>query len=878
MKSTKKAFVSALVALIVCFTMLVGTTLAWFTDSANVGIETIQTGTLNLTVEDGAGDDANLLEGQMLTWQAFDGRTDIYWEPGATYETNEFYIKNRGNLNLKFKIALDEFEGDTELLDVLTFDIIADAHSVSFAGSSATYIPAVGTMFDLLEGYYVEGFPPFIEEALYTEYTLNAGAYIGPLKVVAHMDENAGNEYMNKSLTGIGFTIIATQGVGDQDSYDGTYDENAEYPSVGNTSKDDNVSTTIDADNVSIELPANAPAGNYTMSLSNQSVTTENGETTISFDLDLFKDNEKVSEMAGVSYPVSLLVGTDKYITSVKHNGEEITEFEYDPAITGILTFETSSFSPFAVSFTDAPDIYPVDSASLLVNVLKASGKAILECDITLPEGVSAVVAEGADVELDLNGKTITGNILKGDGHVVKNNGILKISNGTVKNVMANGGSAIFNAEDATLTVANVTAIGASIEDSGWPSYAVNNYGTMTMSDCVVESMHGSIASCGSTAVATLDNVKATVFPNGEATKISSHVLYTSGNGSIVVNSGEYTNNASNASSFGGSIVLTYESEKDVIINNGTFKGGCGLRGKVSVVGGLFDKDPKDFLADGYVAVKGEDGMYSIKDGAYVADATELQAALDATKDYYIIFTANITGDVQITQKENVDIIIEGNNKTYNGVMTVFGNGRQKGAETLEIKNIKFSAKAGAGSCIVSPDRTAQTPATYSYAHNVTVDNCTFTDTDGTVNCAAVRHEDGGDMNWVVKNCTVDNTMHSLLQVNNVAGKLTIENCEVYSKNGANLNSCTNVEISGSTFDVKGYAVRFGVSTGGNLGEAKQCTISNSTLKSAVSESDDAVIVLRASAVDIVLNLTDECELVGTPDIIGATDATTINR
>ena len=270
-------------------------------------------------------------------------------------------------------------------------------------------------------------------------------------------------------------------------------------------------------------------------------------------------------------------------------------------------------------------------------------------------------------------------------------------------------------------------------------------------------------------------------------------------------------------------------------------------------------------VSGGSLKVDGKQVIYSLG---------ELQAVLNnATSDITLSLHADITGDVKITQKENVNIVIDGNDNTFTGVMTTYGNGRQSGTETLTIKNIKFIAANGATSCIVSPDRSINNA--YSYSHNVTVEDCTFTDPDGTVNCAAIRQEDGGDKNWTVKGCTVDNTMHSILQVNNVEGKLTIDDCTVSSKNGANLNSCTNVEMTGCNFDVKGYAVRFGVGSGGNLGTPKTYIITGSTLKSAC-EDGDAVIMFRASAVDATLTLT-ETTLDGTTKISGNTTDTTIN-
>ena len=254
--------------------------------------------------------------------------------------------------------------------------------------------------------------------------------------------------------------------------------------------------------------------------------------------------------------------------------------------------------------------------------------------------------------------------------------------------------------------------------------------------------------------------------------------------------------------------------------------------------------------------------------------ATLSEAVSSVTSDATITLHDNLTEDVTITQKEGVNLTIDGNNNTFTGVMTVFGNGRQSGAETLTIKNVAFQAAEGASSCIVSPDRTVKNK--YSYSHNVTVDNCTFYgNTETPSSTAAIRHEDGGDKNWTITNCTVDENMHSLAQVNNVAGKLTIEGCKVESKNGVNLNSCTNVEITGCNFDVTGYAVRAGVNSGGNLGTEKTYVLENNTLKSACDDGD-AVIMLRASAVDMALNM-EKNAVSGTTHISGTTEATKVD-
>ena len=47
-KSTKRALLVSAMAMVICFTMLLGTTFAWFTDSASSNGNIIKSGTLNI--------------------------------------------------------------------------------------------------------------------------------------------------------------------------------------------------------------------------------------------------------------------------------------------------------------------------------------------------------------------------------------------------------------------------------------------------------------------------------------------------------------------------------------------------------------------------------------------------------------------------------------------------------------------------------------------------------------------------------------------------------------------------------------------------------------------------------------------------------------
>ena len=111
-KTTKHALMSSVVALLLCCAMLIGTTFAWFTDTASTAVNKIQAGTLDVQLLDESG---NSLEGQTLSWQkaaGTPGGEQVLWEPGCTYRLQPIVIKNNGNLALKYKIVITGIQGD----------------------------------------------------------------------------------------------------------------------------------------------------------------------------------------------------------------------------------------------------------------------------------------------------------------------------------------------------------------------------------------------------------------------------------------------------------------------------------------------------------------------------------------------------------------------------------------------------------------------------------------------------------------------------------------------------------------------------------------------------------------------------------------------
>ena len=212
-KATKRALLTSVMALVMCVVMLVGTTFAWFTDTASTNVNRIVAGNLDVDIVDATDTSTSLDKGTLQFLRAADGTDEptkvenVLWEPGATFFTQGFKIANKGNLALKYKVVVSGITGDTGLLKVMKFDVVSaiekTGHEVNFTTTSSTLLPsAAGTPSVSDTTYYLRG----------------------------HMDENAGNEYKNMTLTGISVTVYATQLNSEFDSFGSDYDEGAEYP------------------------------------------------------------------------------------------------------------------------------------------------------------------------------------------------------------------------------------------------------------------------------------------------------------------------------------------------------------------------------------------------------------------------------------------------------------------------------------------------------------------------------------------------------------------------------------------------------------------------------------------------------------------------
>ena len=202
---TKKALRGSLFALFLCIVLLIGTTFAWFTDTASTGVNKIQSGRLDVDLQIKEGDKWVSAEGKTLDFVKAAGHENeaILWEPGCTYELPELRVVNKGNLALKYKIQITGIQGDEELNKVIDWTYSVSGEAVASLDTERHLAAKTGEddVFDTL-------------------------------KIKGHMQESAGNEYQDKSIDGVSITVIATQDTVENDSFGNTYDANAAYPVV----------------------------------------------------------------------------------------------------------------------------------------------------------------------------------------------------------------------------------------------------------------------------------------------------------------------------------------------------------------------------------------------------------------------------------------------------------------------------------------------------------------------------------------------------------------------------------------------------------------------------------------------------------------------
>ena len=433
-KSTKRALLGSVMAMVLCLAMLVGATFAWFTDTASTNVNKIQAGNLDVVLEmqnaDGKWVSA---EGKTLDFvKAADAKGEaILWEPGCTYELPALRIRNNGNLALKYQVIITGINGSAKLntaIDWTIGDVAMGAEQHLAAGESNAFT------------------------------------------IKGHMKESAGNEYMNESIDGIAITVVATQNTVESDSFGKDYDADAEYPVVAvanvNTNGDTVLKDKEEDHTIQVTVPAGAlDEGVQSLKLEVVKSATPAGvevastESSQSYEVTMKDQSGNAVSTNGTLMTVEMNVGKNRTALKLYHDGEKMTKdsgtltdaadhYVYDAA-TGYVTMKVSHFSPFTAVFardywTDhAADGYatPVDTANKVVTVASAEELALFAKEVTDDgknySGYTLNLTNDADLGeylwKPINGyNRLSGIVVNGNGHTIRNMKVRGCTNSSV--------------------------------------------------------------------------------------------------------------------------------------------------------------------------------------------------------------------------------------------------------------------------------------------------------------------------------------------------------------------------------------------------------------------------------------------------------------
>ena len=257
-RATKRALLTSVMALVMCVVMLVGTTFAWFTDTASTGVNKIQAGNLKMKVTYKNTVDGAFTEVSKET-PVFNN--DARWEPGHV-EFVVLKVKNIGTLALKYKLGINiasetdstnVFNKPFKLSNSIRFAVI-DGDQSNLGRDKLVAEAGAGTV---LNAGYTDEDHHLVPAAKADATTFSEKT----VTLVVWMPKSVGNEanydaaVAKAPVINLGINVVATQDTVERDSFDEKYDKDATYPVIVSNQQQANDAITNAADkkvNISI--------------------------------------------------------------------------------------------------------------------------------------------------------------------------------------------------------------------------------------------------------------------------------------------------------------------------------------------------------------------------------------------------------------------------------------------------------------------------------------------------------------------------------------------------------------------------------------------------------------------------------------------------
>ena len=511
-KATKRALLTSITALAMCVVMLVGTTFAWFTDTATANVNRIQAGNLDVALEMLDGTNWVTAEGQTLNFvKAAGGENQaILWEPGAEYKLPELRVVNNGNLNIKYKVEVTGIQmnrqpvaGVFDLNDVITWK--ADSLTL---GTEATLNPTESKAFT----------------------------------ISGKMDTAAGNDYQGLTINGVSITVYATQATGEYDSTRNDYDTSAGYsvvvlPGTANAamSKDTTESKyeyeAADG-TVKAEIPTNAVAANETPTVSIRPVADAatgkfvvdagNGTEKVAYEISISNIAAGSTELAKVSFKLgagltNVALKHENLVMTSKSSEADLTTadtFYYDAA-TGMVTIAVDHFSVFSVTY-----------AAPVATIGSTTYTSLADAFAVAKDGDTIMLLKNTNG----NGIKVLPNTFANNGLTVDFNGYVYTVGGVLVGSATTGTNAFQLNQGNKITFKNGSIVGVAegtkpAEDTpdwkGAPAIVLQNYCNLVLENMIVtggdETVYTMSNNCGDIVInnTTINAGKAQGYKDG---------------------------------------------------------------------------------------------------------------------------------------------------------------------------------------------------------------------------------------------------------------------------------------------------------------------------------------------------------------------------
>ena len=380
------------------------------------------------------------------------------------------------------------------------------------------------------------------------------------------------------------------------------------------------------------------------------------------------------------------------------------------------------------------------------------------------------------------------------DVNVIGNN-----SNGSVVKIR---GGAVLNVKDGTV----ITGQNSYLAIENWKA-TVNIYDGAE----IYQNGNGSYNGC---LVGVGGNGTVNVYGGKGKSVRGGFIAMTSG-GTINIHGGEWI--ANNDGSIGNNsnlYVLTAQNNKNesgyagasiINVTGGTFRGGMDAwvltnaaveKAEINISGGSFNANPTSFVEDGFKTVE-NNGVYSVVfDGAMVATAADLTAALASGED--ILLTADIDYTAGILIPEGVKF--DGNGKTITYASNEYAYHLVKLSTGVELKNVTLDGYRARTEDVTNGTVTLENVTIYVHNNDTGLDISRGTGTAKLTNvkCANITDAAHLDPNTDIQ---VGYAPYGDVLLGTKWG-LEATDCEFGSLHGWNTTNGSNVYLNNTTYTV----------------------------------------------------------------------------